>query len=121
MATIQKRTVFRTPEKFGDGWSTQLGRLLAEEWLDENDGATVSFCTNTMLARGTIFMCEIRNRRAIAVSKQTWWAMSFSTPEVMEDVDLGEVRPIQYNGMMFVTLGVFNNEGRKPFLKVGRG
>lgn len=113
-------TTHKEPGKFGDGHSTALARRLADEWLDENDGAIVSFCTNTMLSRGTIYKCRIINRRAIAFHSQGWWAMNFADPQPI-DQDLGEVRPIQYCGMLFYTLGIFKGDSVRPYLKVGRG
>lgn len=119
---MTRRTENR-PECFGDGWNCSVAKAMAEKWLDENEGAIVYFCTNTMLSRGTVYRCKIVNRRAIAVGTQSWWAMSYS--ELVEcNEDLGYVKPIQRNGDMFFTLGVFKDgckEHYGPRLKVGRG
>lgn len=115
----KKHPIHNEPGKFGDGWNLQIGFRVAEEWIKNNDGATVSFCTNSMMRTGKVYDCEVRDGRAIAKRKCEWWAMSYNTPEEC-DLDLGEIRPVQWNGMLYVTLGVFN-ENDVCILRVGKG
>lgn len=119
---MKDRKVHNTPEKFGDGWNTTQAFRLATEWIEQSDGSQfVFFCTNSMLSRGTVYKCKVVNGRAIAVAQQSWWAMSYTELKDMKEEDLGEVRPIQYNGMLFYSLGIFADGAQQPKLKVGRG
>jgi len=39
----------------------------------------ISFCTNAMVGRGTVFHCHVdENYNAVIDSTQSWWAMSYS-------------------------------------------
>lgn len=67
--------------------AAQEARLAA---LSGTDGI-VSFCTNTMLSRGTIYVCRIDTcGHAIAYETYRWWAMAFSERKPC-DMDLGLV------------------------------
>jgi hypothetical protein len=42
------------------------------------EGQKLSFCTNTMIDRGTVFHVRNEGGNAIIESVQTWWAMVYS-------------------------------------------
>jgi hypothetical protein len=83
------------------------------EALKGSDGV-VSFCTNIMMSRGTIYDCRIDSAgNAIAFRTRTWWAMSFSENKKI-DKNLGAVIASQVSGSLTFRLAVGH-------LKEGRG
>lgn len=69
----------------------------------------MSFCTNRMLDRGTVYDCVVdESGHAIVQRKSSWWAMSYiDLPiEADEDRDLGPVKPYNISGSELYALAV---------------
>jgi hypothetical protein len=65
--------------------------------------AKLSFCTNYMMDRGTVYHCLVNEAgHAIVQSKQGWWSTTFFSKDILpdENVDLGKIEAVQISGSL---------------------
>lgn len=73
-------------------------RVLDDIEASKGTDRVVYFCTNRMLAKGTVYHCRIDdNGVAVAFQKQIFWGMGYTEPMNSSKV-LGAVTPSQISG-----------------------